>query len=147
MREDELILSVPNKLMFAYIKKQRNLNKTFSLYDFRDLAKKLFNIEVLGCHSSTANYVTSLCENTGHHENNYLNISPIIIHKSLGIKNNVFVSNLGSLFDGYFLNDASLFFFAYKNYIDVSGFTYIISTRRFVTELIRNEITAPNDKF
>ena len=116
-------MKIPNKKILAHLKKWNNVNWD----DIRNhYLFKIFEVE------DSVREVLTHCESTGHTWEN--GISPLCMH--FPTKDGTSTQYYGVL-QGQLTNDAKDFFALNKKYIKKDGFTYLLTSNRFVCEFNR----------
>ena len=129
-------LIIPNRILYAYLKKSK-ADKNIEINGFNDIVNNnLF--KKFKC-DNTAIKVLNYCESNGRMLYKFLSRGDVIIHKSKGVKDNIYISILSP--NTTYFRRLYNFFQDFKDIIDFGGNTYVLDCDRFVCEFIRNKKT------
>lgn len=129
-------LIIPNRIIYAYLKSEKSKNITvenFTSIINNDKFKRFMTTR------NSAVHVLEYCNGDGKMVYNFLNKGDVIIHKSKGVKSNIYISILSPNTSYY--QKLFNFFHDFKDEIDLGGNTYVLDSNRFVCEFIRNDKT------
>ena len=118
---------VPNRIMLAFFK--QNVDKLINFYNLNenDKFKRFYN-------DQARTKLLRVCEQTGLTFKDFLNLGTVVVHKPNHSNSNTFYVSILSPYNSDYYYNLNKFYSDFKDYIDLSGYTYILNNYGIVCE-------------